>query len=237
MGMRPSQVLWQVELPLALPLIFVGIRTAAVYVVATATLAADRGRRRARRHHRQPGQLRPARGAGGGDCGRRARVRGRGAAGAGPAGRHAARAARCRRIRGWPSGRSYTLEDGERHQSHPAQGVDRMRRLILAVAIAGLTLGGRGLRKQQQRAAPAPAAHGAGRHHAGRREQARHGQAHRHARRQELHRGVRARAALQAGARGEGLHGDAEAEHRQLGDRSTRRSPAARSTCIPSTRA
>jgi len=43
MGMRPLQVLWRVELPLALPLIFAGIRTAAVYVVATAPLAALAG--------------------------------------------------------------------------------------------------------------------------------------------------------------------------------------------------
>jgi osmoprotectant transport system permease protein len=39
MGLSPVQVLIGVELPLALPLIFAGIRTAAVYVVATATLA------------------------------------------------------------------------------------------------------------------------------------------------------------------------------------------------------
>jgi osmoprotectant transport system permease protein len=39
MGLKPRQVLTQVELPLALPLIFAGVRTAAVYVVATATLA------------------------------------------------------------------------------------------------------------------------------------------------------------------------------------------------------
>ena len=38
MGMRPLQILLKVELPLALPLIFAGIRTAAVFVVATATL-------------------------------------------------------------------------------------------------------------------------------------------------------------------------------------------------------
>jgi osmoprotectant transport system permease protein len=38
MGMRPAQVLLQVEIPLALPLIFAGMRTAAVYVIATATL-------------------------------------------------------------------------------------------------------------------------------------------------------------------------------------------------------
>jgi osmoprotectant transport system permease protein len=43
MGMRPRQVLLGVELPLALPLVVAGIRTAAVYVVATATLAALAG--------------------------------------------------------------------------------------------------------------------------------------------------------------------------------------------------
>jgi osmoprotectant transport system permease protein len=36
-------VLWRVELPLAMPLIFAGIRTATVYVVATATLATFAG--------------------------------------------------------------------------------------------------------------------------------------------------------------------------------------------------
>jgi osmoprotectant transport system permease protein len=40
MGMRGRQVLWQVELPVAMPLIMAGIRTSAVQVVATATLAA-----------------------------------------------------------------------------------------------------------------------------------------------------------------------------------------------------
>jgi osmoprotectant transport system permease protein len=43
MGMQPLQVLVRVELPLALPLMFAGIRTAAVYVVATAPLAALAG--------------------------------------------------------------------------------------------------------------------------------------------------------------------------------------------------
>lgn len=43
MGMRPLQVLVRVELPLALPLIFAGVRTATVYVVATATLATFAG--------------------------------------------------------------------------------------------------------------------------------------------------------------------------------------------------
>jgi osmoprotectant transport system permease protein len=38
-GLKPMQVLMNVELPLALPLIFAGIRTSAVFVVATATLA------------------------------------------------------------------------------------------------------------------------------------------------------------------------------------------------------
>ena len=40
MGMRGSQMLWRVELPLAMPLVVAGVRTAAVNVVATATLAA-----------------------------------------------------------------------------------------------------------------------------------------------------------------------------------------------------
>lgn len=42
-GMRPMQVLTRVELPLATPLIFAGIRTGTVYVVATATLATFAG--------------------------------------------------------------------------------------------------------------------------------------------------------------------------------------------------
>jgi osmoprotectant transport system permease protein len=43
MGMHPWQVLLRVELPMALPLIFAGLRTATVYVVATATLATFAG--------------------------------------------------------------------------------------------------------------------------------------------------------------------------------------------------
>jgi osmoprotectant transport system permease protein len=43
MGMRPLEVLLRVELPLALPLVFAGLRTATVYVVATATLATFAG--------------------------------------------------------------------------------------------------------------------------------------------------------------------------------------------------
>jgi osmoprotectant transport system permease protein len=38
MGMRPREVLLRAEIPLALPLIFAGLRTAAVYVVATAPI-------------------------------------------------------------------------------------------------------------------------------------------------------------------------------------------------------
>lgn len=43
MGMRPWQVLFRVELPLAISLIFAGIRTGTVYVIATATLATFAG--------------------------------------------------------------------------------------------------------------------------------------------------------------------------------------------------
>jgi osmoprotectant transport system permease protein len=43
MGMSPLQILLRVELPLGLPLLFAGIRTGAVFVVATATLASLAG--------------------------------------------------------------------------------------------------------------------------------------------------------------------------------------------------
>lgn len=43
MGMTKREIVRCVELPLALPLIFAGIRTAAVFVVATATIAAVAG--------------------------------------------------------------------------------------------------------------------------------------------------------------------------------------------------
>jgi osmoprotectant transport system permease protein len=43
MGMRERDVLLHVELPLALPLIFAGVRIAAVFVIATATIAAIAG--------------------------------------------------------------------------------------------------------------------------------------------------------------------------------------------------
>jgi osmoprotectant transport system permease protein len=40
MGMTGGELLWRVEVPIALPLLMAGLRTAAVQVVATATLAA-----------------------------------------------------------------------------------------------------------------------------------------------------------------------------------------------------
>ncbi|MGH7787254.1 MAG: ABC transporter permease, partial [Candidatus Binatia bacterium] len=40
LGMRPRDLLWRVELPIAAPVILAGIRTAAVISVGTATLAA-----------------------------------------------------------------------------------------------------------------------------------------------------------------------------------------------------
>jgi osmoprotectant transport system permease protein len=43
MGMTRWQIIRRVELPLALPLIFAGVRTATVFVVATATIAAVAG--------------------------------------------------------------------------------------------------------------------------------------------------------------------------------------------------
>ena len=43
MGMSGWRILWRIEVPLAIPLLFAGIRTAAVYVVATATIASLAG--------------------------------------------------------------------------------------------------------------------------------------------------------------------------------------------------
>jgi osmoprotectant transport system permease protein len=43
MGMSGLQTLWRVELPLALPLLFAGMSTAALYVMATTPLAAVAG--------------------------------------------------------------------------------------------------------------------------------------------------------------------------------------------------
>jgi osmoprotectant transport system permease protein len=43
MGMTDWQVLWKVEIPVALPLIVLGLRTGAIFVVATATIAAEIG--------------------------------------------------------------------------------------------------------------------------------------------------------------------------------------------------
>ena len=58
MGMTGWQMLRQVELPLAIPLLFAGIRTAGLYVMATTPLAAISGaRRRAGRHHLESGEL------------------------------------------------------------------------------------------------------------------------------------------------------------------------------------
>lgn len=43
MGLTPAQILTRVELPLALPLLFSGVRIAVVYVISTATLATVAG--------------------------------------------------------------------------------------------------------------------------------------------------------------------------------------------------
>ncbi|KII00136.1 ABC transporter permease [Streptomonospora alba] len=40
MGMRGREVLWSLEIPMAMPLILLGLRTAAIQVVSTATIAA-----------------------------------------------------------------------------------------------------------------------------------------------------------------------------------------------------
>ena len=56
MGMKPLQVLWRVELPLALPLLFAGIRTASVFVDRDRDDRRHRRRRRPGRDPREPGE-------------------------------------------------------------------------------------------------------------------------------------------------------------------------------------
>lgn len=58
MGLTEWQILTRIELPLALPVLFTGIRIAAVYVISSATLAAVAAWRRTRRHHPEPGVVR-----------------------------------------------------------------------------------------------------------------------------------------------------------------------------------
>ena len=43
LALRPRQTLWLIELPLAMPVIMAGIRTAAVWVIGTATLSTPIG--------------------------------------------------------------------------------------------------------------------------------------------------------------------------------------------------
>jgi osmoprotectant transport system permease protein len=43
MGLRPAQVLFRVEVPVALPIMMLGLRTSALQVVSTATIAAEVG--------------------------------------------------------------------------------------------------------------------------------------------------------------------------------------------------
>ena len=209
--MREHDVLFRVELPLSLPLIFAGIRTAAVYVVSTATIAAIAGggglgdiivnqasyrfegvsrRRVLRRRAGAPGGL-------------RARW---GAAGAEPAGAPPPARVRARRdhrpgprplaARGVHS--RHQGPDGAREgrrsdsQAHPARREGRLLHLVRRRHRVRRIRRRRGFRAG--RAAD---------------DQARH---------QELHRGVHPRTALQAGARGQGLQGRLPREHRLDGD-------------------
>ena len=74
-GSTERQILTRVELPLGLPLLLAGFRIAAVFVIATATIAGIAGRgRRPRRDHRQPRVVRRLGRAGGGVLRRRDRA-------------------------------------------------------------------------------------------------------------------------------------------------------------------
>ena len=72
-GMTSWQQVTRVEVPIALPLILVGLRTAAIFVVATATIAAYiglGGLGRCARPPPRPGSRSPPRSAAGGCCSR-----------------------------------------------------------------------------------------------------------------------------------------------------------------------
>ena len=97
MGMSEREVLLRVELPLAVPLIFAGIRTAARVRDQHDDDRLARGlQRQPRRHHRQRDELPLLGRAGRGDLRGGAGARGRGRADAGAARAHAAGAARWR---------------------------------------------------------------------------------------------------------------------------------------------
>ena len=97
LGMTAGQIRRYVRVPLAVPVIMAGVRTAAVINVGTATLAAFVGRRRSRRSDRgRPGAGRFADGAVGGDPGGAARPRRRRDAGARPTRPHSGGAPRPR---------------------------------------------------------------------------------------------------------------------------------------------
>ena len=87
MGMTGWQILRRVELPLAVPLVMAGIRTAALFVVSTTTIScADRLCGQPRRDRQRRGQLSPLWRARRRDLYRGVGAADRSVAGAGPAG-------------------------------------------------------------------------------------------------------------------------------------------------------
>ena len=106
-GMTPGQQLRRVELPLAMPVIIAGIRTATVWTVGTATLSTPVGATEPRQLHLQrPPDPQPHGRAGGL---RRLRAAGAGAGRTGPARGRRLVAPPPRRARAWRSARSSLL--------------------------------------------------------------------------------------------------------------------------------
>ena len=209
--MRPLQILVKVELPLALPLIFAGIRTAAVFVVATATLGGIVGggglgdiivnqssyflRGVSPLRSRSPRSPLPPTSCSGSCSGRSRRRAFRTKTSALRAGSRRPRTrtvgSRLHPRSGLPEGP--TGREGRRDQeAHPARRQSRLLRRVRSRTP---------LRRARRN-----------------RDVGAEGKRHDQPRHQGFHRGIRPRSALQAGAGSEGHQGRLSREHRVDGD-------------------
>ena len=189
MGLSERQVLTQVELPLGLPLVIAGIRIATIFVIATATIASI---------------------AGGGGLGdvivNQATYGLAGVVGASLCVSLLAFGAALLLGAAAPRGVAQTCSLGLGFKAHPTRRRGRCSASTRGAPPRRRTPSRSGSRFSSA-LSPRPA-------HGRTAADAEPDDRHRH---EELHRGVRPRPAVQAGARGRRLHGLLQGEHRQLG--------------------